>query len=63
MADAKKTVDLDGLGVAIGKIKQDFAKKSEIPGMNYATEAEILALFDDATVEADVGGDTDTTGD
>ena len=51
-----KPVDLDGLGAAIGKIKEDFARKSEIPAMNYATREEILALFDDETAEA--GADT-----
>ena len=57
-----KPVDLDGLGAAIGKIKQDFAKKSEIPTMNYATREEILALFDDETSEIEAGAD-DGSGD
>lgn len=47
MADVKKPVDLDGLGVAIGEIKKDYAKKSDIPEMNFATREEILALFED----------------
>ncbi len=57
-----KPVDLEGLGTAISKIKEDFAKKSEIPTMNYATREEILALFDDETAEADAGAD-DGSGD
>lgn len=62
MAEAKKPVDLDGLDAAIGKIKEDFAKKSDIPAMNFATREEILALFDDTgksgTVE-DIDGEPD----
>ena len=59
-----KPIDLDGLGAAIGKIKEDYAKKSEIPTMNYATREEVLALFgDEQTTEAEAGAGTDTSGD
>lgn len=60
MADVKKPVDLDGLGTAIAKIKQDYAKKEDIPTMNFATEAEILALFDDETAEAGANEGSDS---
>jgi len=59
-ADTKKPVDLEGLGAAIDKIKADFAKKEDIPAMNFATREEILALFEDTTADAGASGSTDS---
>ena len=58
MAEVKKPVDLDGLGALVGKIKADYAKKTDVAdevanqigtagSVTYATSEEILALFDD----------------
>ena len=49
-------------GIASPTPIQDFAKKSEIPTMNYSTREEILALFDDETSEIEAGAD-DGSGD
>ncbi|MBR0299249.1 MAG: hypothetical protein IJQ93_02895 [Bacteroidales bacterium] len=58
--DTKKPVDLEGLGAAIDKIKGDFAKKEDIPAMNFATREEVLALFEDATAETGASEGTDS---
>ena len=60
MADTNKNtpVDLEGLNTLVGKIKTDYAKKTdveaevtkqleEVETPQYATTEEILALFDD----------------
>lgn len=66
MADTNKNkpVDLEGLNTLVGKIKTDYAKKTdveaevtkqleEVETPQYATTEEILALFDDDGEEID----------
>ena len=68
MADTNKNkpVDLEGLNTLVGKIKTDYAKKTdveaevtkqleEVETPQYATTEEILALFDDDGEEIDDG--------
>lgn len=57
----KKVVTLDVLGAAVDKIKETYPTQSAVTqqiseaalggGVTYATEAEVLALFDSAPQE------------
>ena len=68
MADTtNKVVTLDTLGAAVNKIKQDYPTRTEVTqeiaqaggSVTYATEEEVLALFEDA--EAAEEGEESTT--
>lgn len=66
----KKVVTLDSMKVLVDKIKADFATKESVTqqikeaggvGLSDASEAEILALFDEPTEEeGDEGGESNT---
>lgn len=61
MAAENKVVTLETLGVAVNKIKADYPTKEAVTqqidnaslgsGVTYATEAEVLALFNDTTAQ------------
>ena len=63
----KKVVTLDSMKVLVDKIKADFATKEAVTqqikeaggvGLSDASEAEILALFDDPPAQGDTEGPT-----
>lgn len=65
--NTNKVVTLETLGAAVQKIKQDYPTRTEVlqeisesgGNVTYATEEEVLALFEDATA-ADEGGEEAT---
>lgn len=63
----KKVITLDSMKVLVDKIKEDFATKEAVTqqikeaggvGLSDASEAEILALFDDPPAQGDTEGTT-----
>lgn len=65
--NTNKVVTLETLGAAVQKIKQDYPTRTEVTqeiteaggNVTYATEEEVLALFED-TAAVDEGGDETT---
>ena len=65
--NTNKVVTLETLGAAVQKIKQDYPTRTEVSqeisesggNVTYATEEEVLALFEGGTA-ADEGGEETT---
>lgn len=64
--ETKKVVTLDVLGAAINKIKTDYTTTDQVTqmlenagtaGLEYATEAEVLALFADTPSGGETGNE------
>ncbi len=68
--NTNKVVTLETLGAAVQKIKQDYPTRTEVTeeisqelanaggNVTYATEEEVLALFEDTTAADDGGEET-----
>lgn len=67
--NTNKVVTLETLGAAVQKIKQDYPTRTEVTeeisqaggNVTYATEEEVLALFEDTAAADEGSGDEGTT--